>query len=94
MSADSTPPPNPGKAKRREVRRLVDYSVMGLVFPLATVLGYFAGTWIGGWLGNEELGGWIGGLLGIAAGFYNLIEMSQKLSREDSGSGGASDGGG
>lgn len=88
MSADSTPPPDPQEAKRREYRRLLDYSVIGLVFPVAMVIGWFAGRAIGGWLGNPDLGGVIGGLFGVGAGFYNMWEIARKLAREDRTGGG------
>jgi hypothetical protein len=79
---------DPAKAaKRREYRRLADYSIIGLVFPVAMILGFLAGRWIGGLFDQARLGSVVGGLFGIAAGFYNLYEMVLKLNREESGQG-------
>lgn len=80
------------EAKRRDLRRALDYSVIGLVFPVAMIMGFLAGRWIGGFFGQARLGSIVGGLFGIAAGFYNLYEMVVKLNRDEPPSGG--DGGG
>jgi hypothetical protein len=69
--------------RRREYRRLLDYSVIGLVFPVAMVMGFVAGKWIGAWFGREDLGGVVGGLFGIAAGFYNVYKTVAKLNRDE-----------
>lgn len=69
--------------KRRDMRRMLDYSVIGLVFPVAMILGFLAGQWLGGLAGRDKLGGVVGGLLGIAAGFYNVYKMTVKLGRDD-----------
>ncbi|HVS64524.1 MAG TPA: AtpZ/AtpI family protein [Thermoanaerobaculia bacterium] len=71
------------RARRRETARLADLSTIGLVFPVATVLGYLAGRTVGGWLGDAALGSMIGGALGIVAGFYNLVKVGRRLARED-----------
>lgn len=80
-----TEPEESKDKKRREVRRLVDYSVIGLVFPVAMVLGFVAGQWIGGWFGRDRLGGVVGGLFGIVAGFYNVYKTVAKLNDEGPG---------
>jgi len=71
------------RTRRRETARLADLSTIGLVFPVATVLGYFAGRLVGGWLGEAALGAIVGGGLGIVAGFYNLFKVARRLARED-----------
>lgn len=73
----------PRRSRRRDWARIADLSTLGLVFPVALVLGYLAGRYLGGLLGAEKLGGLLGALLGIGAGFYNLIEVVQRLDRED-----------
>jgi hypothetical protein len=75
--------PESRRLRRREWARGVDLSTVGLVFPIAILLGIFGGRAIGSWLGARELGTWIGGGFGIAAGFYNLIKVALFLQREE-----------
>jgi len=75
------------RAHRREAVRLADLSTIGLVFPVATALGYLGGRVIGGWLGNAATGALIGGAVGIVAGFYNLLKVARRLAREDESAG-------
>ena len=56
-----------------------DLMSMGLVFPLAIVLGFFLGRWIGGYFGKPQLGQWIGLGWGILTGFYELYKVSQRM---------------
>jgi hypothetical protein len=60
-----------------------DLISMGMVFPIAIVLGFFGGRWIGGWLGYPKAGQWIGLAYGIATGFWELYKVTQKLDRLD-----------
>ena len=55
-----------------------DLSTIGITLVLAIVIGFFAGRWIGGKLGNPTLGSIIGFLVGTAAGF---LEMFRAVSR-------------
>jgi F0F1-type ATP synthase assembly protein I len=71
------------RSRRRDWARLADLSTLGLVFPAALVLGYLGGRYLGGLLDAERLGGLLGALLGIGAGFYNLIQVVKRLDRED-----------
>lgn len=73
----------PRSEKYAEYRRALDYSVVGLVFPVAMILGWFLGRTVGFWFGRPELGGLVGGGLGIVAAFYNVVVTVQKLNRED-----------
>jgi ATP synthase protein I len=48
---------------------------IGVTFPLALVIGYFAGSWLDGKFGTS----WIkivGMFVGIAAGFVQLIRLA------------------
>jgi uncharacterized membrane protein YfcA len=47
----------------------------------ATLLGYFGGRWLGGWLGAPWLA-WVGLVLGIVTGFYELFRVARQLQRE------------
>ena len=60
-----------------------DLMSMGLVFPVAIVLGFFAGRWIGGLVGHPEGGQWIGLIWGIAAGFWELYKVTQRMNAMD-----------
>ena len=71
------------RQQRREIASLADLSTIGLVFPAALAFGYFAGRFIGGWLGAAETGGMVGGLVGIVGGFYNVYKVAVRLQKSD-----------
>jgi hypothetical protein len=60
-----------------------DLMSIGMVFPIAILLGLFGGRWIGAKLGHQDLGQWIGLGLGIGAAFWELYKVSLKLDRYD-----------
>jgi hypothetical protein len=72
---------------------MADLSTVGLVFPVAVVIGYFGGKTVGGWLGAEQGGALAGVLLGVVSGFYNLVKVALRLQRQDREEQGASNGG-
>ncbi len=86
---DSGPSPIPEQARvaraegRREAVRLLDLSTIGLVFPVALLMGYFGGGAAGGWLGRPDLGSWLGLGLGFLAGFYNVFKVVGQLERRE-----------
>ena len=57
---------------------MFDLASIGITLALAIVIGYFGGKWIGGKLGNADIGSYIGFVLGTAAGF---IEMFRSIAR-------------
>jgi ATP synthase protein I len=57
------------------------YTTLALVLPCATAVGYFIGHLLDRWLGTEYLK-LVFLLLGIAAGFVQLIRQVQKDSSE------------
>lgn len=69
--------------RRRSLARMTDLSTVGLVFPVAALLGWFGGRAVGGWLGNAEVGALVGLLLGIVAGFYNVFKVALELQKRD-----------
>jgi hypothetical protein len=71
------------RTRRREAARMADLSTVGLVFPVAVVIGFFGGRTIGRWLGAEEAGALTGVLVGVVSGFYNLWKVGMRLRRED-----------
>lgn len=60
-----------------------DLMAMGLVFPIAIVLGFFIGRWVGGLVGHPEGGQWIGLIWGIAAGFWELYKVTMRMNAMD-----------
>ncbi len=68
---------------RKFYRMLGILSTVGITLVVATVIGYFAGSWLDRrfdtypWLTLVFL------LLGIAAGFKNLFEQARKILRMD-----------
>jgi hypothetical protein len=76
---DEPEPEGPREERRKERLRVLDLSAVGLAFPIAMLLGYFAGRKVGGWLGSAQVGSMIGLGLGIAGGFYNLYKMVSRL---------------
>ncbi len=63
-------------------RQFAEYSGLAIAMPVATVIGYVAGRWLDGAVGTSFF--WmIGLLLGIAAGFLQLI---RKAVRDSEGS--------
>lgn len=67
-----------GKAWLR-VSRLVE---LGVVLPAATFVGWLIGAGLDKWLGTTFLY-LVGLLLGIAAGFVQLVRMVQKAEKEE-----------
>ena len=56
-------------------RQFAEYSGLAIAMPIATVIGYFAGRWIDDAAGTSFF--WlIGLLLGIAAGFLQLVRKA------------------
>jgi uncharacterized membrane protein len=69
--------------RTRQRLRLVDLSSIGLVFPVAMILGYLAGGIVGSWFGMKETGQMVGGFLGIVSGFYNVYKVVLRLNAEE-----------
>jgi hypothetical protein len=58
-----------------------DLLSLGLVFPIAIVLGFYIGRWAGGLFGHPEAGQYIGLIWGVATGFWELFKMNNRLNR-------------
>lgn len=69
--------------KRRRRVQMLDFSTIGMVFPISLLIGYFGGMKIGEWLGSASMGSWIGLGLGFLAGFYNLWKMILLIERRE-----------
>ena len=75
--------PKPKDATPQERALWGELLSLGMVFPIAIVLGYFLGRWVGGLLGHPKPGQWIGLALGIATGFWELYKVAMHLDRMD-----------
>ena len=60
---------------------VAEASTAGLLFLLSPAAGYFAGKWLGGWLGLGLAPAWMGAGLGLAAAFVNLLRLVKRASR-------------
>lgn len=82
-------------ASPRERALWGDLMALGMVFPIAIVLGFFAGRWLGGLVGFPRAGMLVGLVWGIATGFWELYKVTVRLNRMDGdGDGGGKGGGG
>jgi F0F1-type ATP synthase assembly protein I len=70
---------------RRWIRQVGTLSTVGLTLVISTVLGLWGGHLLDGWLGTDPWLKLVGLLLGIAAGFVNLIRVMIALERGDDG---------
>lgn len=74
--------PEPGEKNRGSwARQLAHYSHIGFALPAATLVGWLLGAWLDSRLGTD----WIyllGLLLGVAAGFVELVRTLMQASRE------------
>lgn len=73
--------PKPKDADPQERALWGELTSLGMVFPIAIVLGYFLGRWIGGLVGHPKPGQWVGLALGIATGFWELYKVTIRLDR-------------
>ena len=62
---------------------LLDVAVIGLVFPVASVLGFLAGRTVGDWFGASSAGAMIGGAFGVVAGFYNAYRTIRRVNAQE-----------
>jgi F0F1-type ATP synthase assembly protein I len=70
-------------ADARERSLWADLVSMGMVFPIAIVLGYYLGRWIGGMAGHQKAGGLIGLGFGVLTGFWELFKVAKRLEKHD-----------
>lgn len=60
-----------------------EYSVIGFVFPIALLLGFYLGRKVGTWLGGPLVGEILGIVLGSVAAFYNLYASLRRIERRE-----------
>lgn len=68
----SASPQEDRRDTQRAWRQMAEYSGLAFAMPIATVLGYLGGQWLDRKLGTGFLA-FIGLLLGMAAGFVQLV---------------------
>ncbi|MCY4401210.1 MAG: AtpZ/AtpI family protein [Candidatus Poribacteria bacterium] len=61
---------------------MFDLASIGITLALAIVIGYFGGKWIGGKLGNADIGSYIGFAIGVAAGFLEMFRSVARWNRQ------------
>ena len=61
---------------------MFDLASIGITLALAITIGYFGGKWIGGKLGNADIGSYIGFAIGTAAGFIEMFRSVARWNRQ------------
>lgn len=74
-----------GPGGGRDFRTLARVGGVGIELAVATTIGFLGGRWLDGKLGTAPWLSLVGLLLGVAAGFRNLIEIARKAQREADG---------
>ena len=73
-------------ARRTQLRRArlwLDVSVIGIQFPVAIAIGFFAGRWLDKQLNTAPWLMLVFSLCGIAAGFVNLFRITAQAGRAE-----------
>lgn len=88
-----------GSDNRGWIRQLTALGHVGMMFPVAIAIGFFAGRWLDAQLGTDPWLSLTGFALGIAAALRNLIQSVNRLEEserrdEEAGSGSARGAGG
>ncbi|MGH9442998.1 MAG: AtpZ/AtpI family protein [Thermoanaerobaculia bacterium] len=68
---------------RSRLQTVADAAVLGLTFPACTVAGYFLGKWLDGLAGTAPTLSFAGGILGVAAGFWNVFKIASRANADD-----------
>jgi ATP synthase protein I len=71
-----------GPGGGRDFRTFARLGSVGIELAVATIIGLAGGHWLDGKLGTGPWLTLVGLLVGVAAGFKNLIETARKAQRE------------
>ena len=55
-------------------RQYARYATVGIMFPVATALGFYLGYLVDGWFGSAPLFAIVGMVLGVVAAIRNLLQ--------------------
>jgi F0F1-type ATP synthase assembly protein I len=69
------------------IRALAGLGGMGFVLAALTILGWLLGRYLDEKLGTSPWLSLVGSLLGMAAGFFEVITIVRRAEREDAGEG-------
>lgn len=83
--AGSDPAPDRASGGAVDWGSVGEYAVIGFVFPLTLMVGFFVGRWLGSLLGGPVVGMVAGVLLGAVAAFWNLYSTLRRLERREAG---------
>ena len=72
-----------GKKQLRRARLWLDVSIVGIQFPVAIAIGYFAGRWLDAQFNTKPWLTIIFALFGIAAGFVNLFRITAQAEQAE-----------
>jgi ATP synthase protein I len=67
----------------KTIRRISDYSYVGIFFGVAVCIGLFAGRWADRRFHTEPWLTLVGVLVGVAASFRELYRLSKKALKEE-----------
>jgi F0F1-type ATP synthase assembly protein I len=74
--------PEKPKSSFENMREAGELSVIGLTLVFATAIGYYIGHWIEQkWPGLKPWGGVTGALVGIVAGYLEMIRTLRRINR-------------
>ncbi|MDQ3033243.1 MAG: AtpZ/AtpI family protein [Myxococcota bacterium] len=72
-----------GPAERKQLRTAGRVGSIGIELVIATLVGYTAGVWLDGKLGTAPYLTLAGLVLGIAAGFKGLFDLTKKIKLDE-----------
>lgn len=67
-------------AKENPLLAYAKYSAIGIEFAVAAIVGIVGGSYVDSYFGTGPWGVFIGSILGLASGFYRLVNVLQGMS--------------
>ncbi|UJR80089.1 F0F1 ATP synthase subunit [Sandaracinus amylolyticus] len=72
-----------GPEQRKQLKTAGRVGSVGLELVIATMLGYFGGTWLDGKFGTSPILTYVGLALGIFAGFKGLYDLAKRTNLDE-----------
>ncbi|AKF07320.1 AtpZ/AtpI family protein [Sandaracinus amylolyticus] len=72
-----------GPEQRKQLKTAGRVGSVGLELVIATMLGYFGGTWLDGYFGTSPILTYVGLALGIFAGFKGLYDLAKRTNLDE-----------